>query len=218
MKTLQFSASQLGLIAAPPALLLTTYLTFRLSAVRLGTARGYLIGFLFYWIGWCLLLTLLTVGADGLRQMFGVPTPQFGQPNWLGIILLAGPPLLMFATQFPEKVRGAGLLVFICSAAYAVANGMMEEMLWRGAYVTAFPNSWLWAYIYPSIWFGLWHISPQAVESGTVTSGTVAFALMSITLGLVWGWVAKTTGSIRWTVVAHILLNFAGFAGRWFVP
>jgi hypothetical protein len=31
----------------------------------------------------------------------------------------------------------------------------MEEVLWRGTYVTAFPDGWLWAYIYPSIWFGL---------------------------------------------------------------
>ncbi len=218
MGTLQFSASQLVLIAAPPALLLTTYLTFRLSAARLGTARGYLIGFLFYWVGWCLLLPLSTVGPDGLRQMFGAPHPKFGRPDWLGIILLAGPPLAVFATQFPAQVKGASTAVLLCSILYALANGAMEEVLWRGAYATAFPNSWLWACVYPSIWFGLWHISPQAVESGRVTGEAMAFALVSITLGLAWGWVAKTTGSIRWTVAAHILLNFAGFAGRWFVP
>ena len=69
-----------------------------------------------------------------------------------------------------------------------------------------------------AIWFGLWHLSPQVVHPSDMPGGAIAFALMSIPLGLVWGWVAWTTGSIRWTVVAHILLNFAGLAGRSFVP
>jgi hypothetical protein len=29
-------------------------------------------------------------------------------------------------------------------------------------------------------------------------------------LGLCWGWIAYHTGSIRWTVVSHVLLDFAG--------
>lgn len=115
------------------------------------------------------------------------------------------------------SVKGASPTIIIYSALFALANGPMEEVLWRGAYVTAFPDSWLWAYLYPSIWFGLWHLSPQVVYPSEMPGGTIAFALTSISLGLVWGWVAKITGSIRWTVIAHILLNFAGLAGRSFL-
>lgn len=218
MRPFQFTSPQIGLILAPPILLLTTYLTFRYSAAWLGPARGYLIGFLFYWIIWCFLLPFLTVGLEGFRQMFGSPNPTFGRPNWLSIILLVGPPLFMFLTRFPSEIRSASLIFVIYSVLYAVANGTMEEVLWRGTFVTAFPTSWLWAYLYPSVWFGLWHLSPQAVDPSTMPGEAIAFALMSISLGLIWGWVAKTTGSIRWTVVAHILLNFAVPAGRWFIP
>ncbi len=211
-----FTSPQLALILAPPFLLLTTYLTFRYSAAWLGPARGYLIGFLFYWICWCFLLPLLTVGPDGLQEMFKAPQPTFGKPNWLGAFLLVGPPLVMYLTRFPAEVKGTSPKIIIYSALFALANGTMEEVLWRGAYVTAFPEDRLWAILYPSIWFGLWHLSPQVVYPSQMPGGALAFALMSIPLGLVWGWVAWTTGSIRWTVVAHILLNFAGLAGRSF--
>ena len=40
-----------------------------------------------------------------------------------------------------------------------------------------------------------------------MAGGATVFALLATCLGLMWGWVAKTTGSIRWTVVAHVLLN-----------
>jgi len=115
-------------------------------------------------------------------------------------------------------VRGASPKALIYSALFALATGTLEEVLWRGAYITAFPEDWRSAILYPSIWFGVWHLSPQAVYPSEMPGGALAFALMSIPLGLVWGWVAWTTGSIRWTVVAHILLKFAALTGRSFQP
>jgi membrane protease YdiL (CAAX protease family) len=212
-----FSSSQITLLAAPPVLLATTYFAFKVLAARLAPARGYLLGFLFYWICWCLLLSLFTVGPGGLRAMFKAPHPTFGKPNWLGLLLLLGPPVAVYVTTFPAEAKASSLHVAIYSALFALANGTMEEVLWRGTYVTAFPDSWLWAYVYPSIWFGLWHLSPQVVYPSEMPGGAIAFALMSVALGLVWGWVAKTTGSIRWVVVAHILLNFAGLPARSFL-
>jgi len=47
--------------------------------------------------------------------------------------------------------------------------------------------------------------------------GPAAFATMSIFMGLVFGWVTKKTGSIRWTTAAHILADFMGLAGFAFV-
>lgn len=71
---------------------MTTYAVFRLSARHLDSARARLVGFLFYWIVWCLLLPCLTVGPSGLRRMFAAPHLAFGKPAWLGIVLLVGPP------------------------------------------------------------------------------------------------------------------------------
>jgi len=216
MGTLPYTSPQLVLILAPPFLLLTTRLAFRYAADRFGLARGYLRGFLFYWVCWGFLLPLLAVGAEGVREMFKTPQPAFGKPDWLGVLLLVGPPLVMYLTNFPTEVRRVSPKIILYSALFALVNGTMEEVLWRGVYVVLFSDSWLWAILYPSIGFGLWHLSPQEVYPSEIRGGVLGFALMSILLGLVWGWVAWTTGSIRWTVVAHILLNFGGLAGRSF--
>lgn len=39
--------------------------------------------------------------------MFKAPQPMFGKPDWLGVILLAGPPLVMYLTRFPTEGQGA---------------------------------------------------------------------------------------------------------------
>jgi membrane protease YdiL (CAAX protease family) len=214
---MQFNSTHYILLISPPVLLLTTFLVFRNTAITFGRERAYLYGFLFYWIVWCLLLPVLTVGLHGLKEMLGTPNPRFGKPAWVGFAFLVGPPLLISLIRFPSSISGATTIFVIYSIAYAVVNGFFEEVLWRGTYVVAFTGNLIWDYLYPSFWFGMWHLSPQVVETGTVNRETLGFALMSIMLGLVWGWVARTSGSIRWTVPAHILLNFAIPAGGWFL-
>ncbi len=214
---MDFNPKHYALLLCPPFLLITTFLVFRYGAITLPREKAYLYGFTFYWFIWCLIVPLLTVGLDGFKEMFGTPNPRFGKPEWLGVVLLIGPPLLLFLTRFPTSIMGATSLVIIFSIIYAIANGTFEEILWRGTYVVAFEGDLIWGYLYPSVWFGFWHLSPQVVDAGTVTPETVGFAAMSIALGLVWGWVARTSGSIRWTVLAHILLNFAAPVGGWFV-
>jgi membrane protease YdiL (CAAX protease family) len=216
MESIVLTRAQVILLVAPPILVITTYFTYKWLAARLGPERGYLGGFLFYWIVWCFLLSLLTVGPEGLREMFKAPNPQFGEPAWLGLILLLGPVVAsFFVTMFPARVKAATFAILVVSALFAIVNGTMEEVLWRGTYITAFHGNWLWGYLYPSVWFGLWHISPQVLFPSE--GGALRFALMAIFLGLAFGWVAMKTGSIRWPVVAHILLDFAGLAGLSFL-
>lgn len=212
-----FTAQQIGLLVAPPLLLVTAYAVFSGLAAWLGPARGYLGGFLFYWIGWCLLVPLWAVGKDGLRGMFRRPRPPLGRPAWLGLFMLTGPVVVTYVAIFPAEIQGSDTTIVLLSALFALVNGTLEEVLWRGTYITAFPGSWLWGVVYPSIGFGFWHLAPQAVFPSEWAGGVIVFALMPILLGLMWGWVAKETTSIRWIVVAHILLDFAGLGGGSFL-
>ena len=77
----------------------------------------------------------MTIGFDGLKEMFGPPNPIVGQSAWLVILLLVGPPLLMFLTRFPSSIRGASAIFIIYSVVYAVSNGTLEEVFWRGTFV-----------------------------------------------------------------------------------
>jgi hypothetical protein len=218
MKTLQFTIGQVALLVAPPLLVLTTYVVFRTTARHFGSASAHWIGFPFYWLAWCLLLPYLTVGSTGLKQMFAAPHPTVGKPAPLGIILLLTPPLSIFLTRFKPEMQGATPTFVLVSLLYALTNGTLEEILWRGTYLVAFPESWGWGLLYPALWFGLWHVAPLASDLETSIRDSLPFALMSIGLGLIWGWVARTSGSIRLVVVAHILLNFGWPAAADFIP
>jgi len=204
------------LVVAPPILLGTTAVMFKWLSARFGPVRGYLGGFLFYWIGWCLCLPLSLLGTDGFLRLFQPAQPPFGSPGWLGIALLLGPVVVPFLTVFPAAIRGASRSAVLYTLLFALANGIMEEVLWRGTYVSIFPNDWWWGYLYPAIWFGLWHLAPQTVYPFKGPGGAIGFALIAVFLGLSFGWVALQTGSILWTAAAHVLNNFSSVGGRTF--
>lgn len=65
------SWNQITLLIVPWLLLGTTYLVYQLLARRFGKKRGYLGGFLSYWIGWCLLFPLVLLGPHALVHLFG---------------------------------------------------------------------------------------------------------------------------------------------------
>jgi len=214
---ISFTKKQRLLIAIPPFLLATTYITFRLLTDLLGRSNGYLGGFLFYWSIWCGLIPFLIVGSEALKASFNDSENRFGKPKWVGIFFLAGPFLSPFFTIFLPKVVDATWGIVLISAIFAIINGTMEEILWRGAFIKTFPKSWTWSYLYPSIWFGYWHLSPQTVFPSTMPGGAFAFATLSIFMGLTFGWVSKKANSIRYTTIAHILTDFMGLAGLAFM-
>ena len=125
--------------------------------------------------------------------------------------------VVAYATSFPVKVRSASMDLIVASALFALVNGTMEEVLWRGSYLVEFPHSWFWGYVYPAIWFGLWHLAPQVVQKAQIPGGAITLALGATVSGLVWGLVAKTSGSVRWTVLTHILYNFSNLRGDLFL-
>lgn len=203
------------LILAPPVLLLTTWLAFNGFVTHFGFRTGYLLGFLVKWAVWCTVVPLWLLGPRGWVALFRSTRPPVGRPGWLGWSLLAIPLVLGYAYAFPRALAFASLAVFLLSALIALVNGTLEEVLWRGTYVRTFPGRPVLAWLYPSLGFGLWHLGPQSVSTGLGNpGGTAAFVGVAALFGLCWGWVAYRTGSIRWTAISHVLLDFAGLGGR----
>lgn len=196
---------------APPLLLATTYQVYRLLERRYGKKWSYLGGFLFYWLVWCLLFPLALLGPQRLLGLFhGVSSP-FGHPWWLGAFCLLAPPLVAFIVIFPRALRKASVRLVLVSALLALVNGPLEEVLWRGAYLTLFPGQFWMALLYPSLGFALWHLAPMSVvpPAGGGRWGKAALLAQVSFLGLLWAWVANNTGSILCTAVAHILIDFS---------
>ncbi len=199
---------QLTLLLTPWLLLATTYACFRFLSRRLGTTWAYFGGFLFYWLVWCLLLPIGLLGPTALLDLFR-PVAPFGEPGWLGAFCLIAPPLISLLTIFPRELRRADRTIVLVSIGLAIVNGTLEEILWRGTYLVVFrDNVWL-ALIYPSLGFALWHLAPQTIIPFAGQGGKWSLVIAVGFLGLLWAWVANSTGVIVWTVSAHILIDFS---------
>lgn len=206
----EWTKTHTALVILPLVLLVTTYAAFNLFAAWFGFQLGYLFGFVFKWVFWCFVVPLAIVGASGLKELFRAPASPAGNPAWLGWALLVLPLVMSFGYAFPRALPYATVGIVLVSAVIAIVNGTLEEVLWRGTYVYAFGGRPFWAWVYPSLGFGIWHLAPQSLTQASNPGGSVAFVAVAIALGLGWGWVAWRTRSIRWVVVSHVLLDFGG--------
>ncbi len=213
-RTPPMTSSQIVLLAVPPVLVTTMVLAFRACVSRFGLRLGYGVAFLLYWLFWCLSVPWWTLGTPGILRLFARTPLPFGSNVALGMLVLAAPLLLGYGYAFPKAIHDAPVGVILLSALIAAVNAPLEELLWRGAYLTAFPDGWLLGYVYPSIGFALWHVAPLSVVPNRAPGGAWSFVAISGLVGFMWGWVAKTTGSILWTSAAHVLFDFSGLGAR----
>jgi uncharacterized protein len=133
----QTPVRQTILVAAPLLILASQLLVFRAAVARFGVRPGYLAGFVVYWACWCAALPLLVIDpADALAIL--KPQP-LGASQWSALLL---PLALGYGYAFPRALRMADAAVIALSALLAIINAPLEELLWRGAYVVAFPNQW----------------------------------------------------------------------------
>lgn len=207
-------AKQAILVATPFVLLGSTYFAFQQLVALLGPRLGYLGGFLFYWIVWCLLVPWWLLGTDTLLDLLRPIPLRLGNPAWLGALFLIIPLLLGYAYAFPRAIAQATVSIILLSALIALVNGALEEVLWRGAYVAAFPDNRFLGTLYPALGFGVWHLAPQSIFPNTAPGGNWSLVVVAILVGLMWGWVARQTGSIFWVVISHILFDFSGLGAR----
>jgi membrane protease YdiL (CAAX protease family) len=128
--------------------------------------------------------------------------------------MLLLPLVMAYGYEFPRAISKATVPIVLASIAISLVNGAAEELLWRGVYPRIFPESKWWGYLYPIIGFALWHLAPQSLFPYTRPGGMVSLVVVAGMIGLMWGWVAFRTRSIRWTTLSHILLDFSGLGGR----
>jgi hypothetical protein len=171
-----------------------------------------------YWIFWCLLIPWFILGRIKLFSLLHpktllIPKPfsvfhaiAFLLPIFIGfMVLIPGvlPPELKELNINAHPIATIFLILLI-----SLWNGTLEEILWRGAYGGFFKNNLFLSFIYPSIGFGLWHLSPYGALSG-FRSEVFLFTAGGMVFGFCWGWLAWKTKSIRLSVLSHIGSNIA---------
>jgi membrane protease YdiL (CAAX protease family) len=207
LRSVPVDAGRAALIA-PAYLILSTLLVFQLTAQFHDPDVRRVAGFVWYALVGGVLFPLLILGREGYRSLFG-PARQRLSPGQLAG--LAVPPILAVLLASPLVYADARARIIVVIAGIALVNGVLEEVFWRGLFARVFRDDAVRGVLYPAVVFALWHVwlLPRwSVAAPPVQSLPVFFAALAI--GLVYGWVAWRTGSIRWTAISHVLLNAAG--------
>jgi membrane protease YdiL (CAAX protease family) len=200
-------------IALPVVLPLAMTGAFKVAADRLGPTGGYVAGFGIYW-GTCAGLSAALLGRRGMRELFRDRRPRLGTPQALGAALLLWAPAGAIATRFIPEIGQATVAMVVTILAIAILNALLEELLWRGVYMTFWPrNPWL-GWLWPALGFGLWHLAPQVIRPSAM--GPAVYVASATALGLSWGWVAWRTGSLRWVSLSHLFTDGAGLRNALF--
>ena len=196
-------------VLLPVILLFTTWVVFQLAAMWTSQEAGYLIGFTFHWLFWCLLVPGMVTGKQGLANLLIDRRVLFSRENWLAA-LLWGVVMLVAIWMYGRDFLSAPLSLILLAIPLATINGVCEEILWRGLYVRAYSgNPWL-GIVCPSIGFALWHLAPQTIYPA---ENLVGFLISTLFLGLAYGFIAYRTGSARWTAISHSLTGILALSG-----
>ncbi len=124
-------------------------LVFWLCARWLGSETGYMPGFGFYWLFWCLFVSRALLGKAEFASILQDRTPLFSRANWLAALLWLTVTLVTVFMYAGEFLR-APLTLILLTIPLATLNGFCEEILWRGLYIRLFPrNPWL-GILYPA--------------------------------------------------------------------
>ena len=208
----QFSSTVL-LFGLPFLLLPVMVVIFTLFSRWLGAQAGYLFGFAFYWLVWCLLVPRWLLGRAEFGRILSDRAPLFSRANWLAALLWLAVTLTAVFMYAGEFLR-APLTLILLAIPLATTNGFCEEILWRGLYTRLFAGNFWLAGLWPALGFAVWHFAPQTVFPAENVSG---FVISTFFLGLVYGFVAYRTGSARWTAVSHSVSGILA-SGGYLVP
>jgi len=197
-------------LLAPLVLMTTTYAVFRLLIPLAGETAAYFTGFAFYWLLGGIVLPILLIGRDGVTSLFARRTRALSLGFATALVLLAASVVFGFLFAFPYIFPVESGATLASLAAYAIVNGTCEEIFWRGTFAHRFPsNRWLGIF-YPAVIFSFWHLVPWVVFPLFLHVSAFAVIAAVFPMALVYHWVAWSTGSIRWTVPAHVLTNMSG--------
>lgn len=173
-----------------------------------GGPTGYLLSLCAYWIGFCLPVWLFHV--RGQRDPHLYSERLHWREWWIPILLLIqvcalGMGVLMTNAQI-LTTQGAMLATMI-----ALINGPLEEIAWRGGFMTRFATKPRLGFWLSWLLYAAWHAPLLLAQDIVFEGGWMALILGAALLGLLWSWIAWRTGSVFWTSIAHVLTNVLTF-------
>lgn len=212
---------QFVLLCATPILCVLMLFLIPFLTSKMGKTTGYILGFCIYWFIFCIPISLYCCnGLSELKEIYFTKSNIKKIIRNVWYLTAFMPSIATFFAVFKNFAAMAGVKALTITLLYALVNGTIEEMIWRGVFNKVFKNNIFLAYIYPTIFFGIWHIALYFAKGVVYQGGFAALVGGSFFMGLLWGWVAYKTKSIKIVTIAHIITNFFAFTGfifkNWF--
>ncbi|MDF2871773.1 MAG: Abortive infection protein [Anaerocolumna sp.] len=209
------------LVSAAPILCIAMLIFMPFLTIQIGKTTGYIAGFCIYWFIFCLPISLYCSNGFGkLREIYTQKSNITAVIRNIYYLLAFMPCIAIFFVVFKKVAPIAGFQVLVIALVFAIINGTFEELFWRGIFNKIFNNNIFLAYIYPSLFFGIWHIALYLAKGIIYQGGFASLVGGSFFMGLLWGWVAYKTKSIKVVTAVHIITNFFAFTGliyqNWF--
>ena len=195
------NTKQLYAIVAPLALILVMYLIFRILSTIFETEWriGWYLGLVIYWLIWGIAFPWLIIGKESIIK---IVQPQALTVQIFFLVLFPIVLSALFKLVPNMRYEKPSTLMFILLVSTCFGNGIFEELLWRGVYLELFPNNIVFGFIWPSIFFALWHYIPGSMNpDGNVAGLMIGSGLMGFYLSFL----ARHTGTIWWTMIMHII-------------
>ncbi len=140
-------------------------------------------------------------GREAVRRWLRPPQGAWGWSVLAVMIGLIPLPLLLWNWKLFDSVW-----LVLAWIIFALINAPLEEGYWRGLLLdktTGWPG-WL-GVLYSSFFFAINH--PLAWGVHSIANREPATAISTFIMGLVWAIVYRKTGSLRWAIIAHILVD-----------
>lgn len=220
MKTM--NQKQWVLIWSAPVLCISMLLLMPFLTGNIGKTAGYVTGFCIYWLIFCLPVSVYCSGGfSKLREIYRQKSNISATRKTIYYVLALIPCIATFFAVFKNISPIAGFQVLIIALVFGIINGTLEEMFWRGIFNKIFNDHLILAYLYPSLFFGIWHIALCFANGIVYQGGAPSLVGGSLFMGLLWGIAAYKTKSVKIVTAAHITTNFFAFTGliyqNWFM-
>lgn len=191
-------------LAAPAAVPVSMALIFSWLSRRSSPREAYNVGFIIYWLAWCLCFPLWILGPRRVVRLLS----RGRRPSVGETLLLLTPVVGAVGTEFLPNRKSIDTRVAIVMAATGVINATGEELLWRGVFLEAFPNDPIRGLLWPLVGFSLWHLAPQIILPSRL--GRWRFVLGAGLVGSASAMSAWRSRGLRNCLAPHIATDSCG--------
>lgn len=206
---MKFSGQQKHTLIAASIWVLCLLAIFPILTNALGTLWGYATAMAIYWGGLCWMAGQ-SLWVESIRaSLFQKPQKL----DWITFLLAAFPVATVLFVAFLPRAANYSLVVFPLALIFALINGVIEELYWRGCCLNTFSDHWGKAAVFSVGLFTCWHFALVFAKGMEYEGGAFSLIAGAAVMGAVWTVLALRTQSLWPSTISHVVMNFFAFTG-----